>query len=39
MAMVKPGELQFGHVSETPHDWEQRFEKIDLENLKRQGKV
>nr|XP_023015970.1 uncharacterized protein LOC111505405 isoform X1 [Leptinotarsa decemlineata] len=39
VAMEKPNELEFGHVRETPNDWEQRFEKINLENLKRQGKV
>lgn len=39
MAMEKPDQLEFGHVRETPKDWEQRFEKINLENLNRQGKV
>ncbi|KAG5898514.1 hypothetical protein JTB14_038468 [Gonioctena quinquepunctata] len=39
VAMEKPDELEFGHVRETPNDWEQRFEKINLQNLKRQGKV
>lgn len=39
VAMEKPEELSFGHVKETPHDWEQRFEKLNLKNLNRQGKV
>lgn len=39
MAMEKPDQLEFGHVRETPYDWEQRFEKLDLATLKRQGKV
>ncbi|XP_057653647.1 uncharacterized protein LOC130892306 isoform X1 [Diorhabda carinulata] len=39
VAMDKPDELEFGHVRETPNDWEQRYEKLNLENLNRQGKV
>ncbi|XP_045477591.1 uncharacterized protein LOC123682830 isoform X1 [Harmonia axyridis] len=39
MAQHKPGEIEFGHVSETPNDWEQRFEKINFEDNNRQGKV
>ncbi|KAJ8915104.1 hypothetical protein NQ315_000356 [Exocentrus adspersus] len=39
MAMEKPNELQFGHVAENPNNWEQRFEKINLDSLQRQGKV
>lgn len=39
MAQESPEELEFGHVRETPHDWEQRYEKMNLRNLKRQGKV
>lgn len=36
---MSPQEIEFGHVRETPDDWEQRFEKINLENLAHQGKV
>ncbi|CAH1988157.1 unnamed protein product [Acanthoscelides obtectus] len=39
MAMEQPGQLEFGHVAETPKYWEQRFEKLNLDNLHRQGKV
>lgn len=39
IAQNKPEELEFGHVRETPTDWEQRFEKLNLDNLNRQGKV
>ncbi|XP_072394850.1 uncharacterized protein [Diabrotica undecimpunctata] len=39
VAMEKPDELEFGHVRETPNDWEQRYEKLNLETLKHQGKV
>ncbi|KAK9883753.1 hypothetical protein WA026_001941 [Henosepilachna vigintioctopunctata] len=39
VAQHKPDELEFGHVYETPNDWEQRFEKIDIKNNTRKGKV
>ncbi|XP_060523153.1 uncharacterized protein LOC132700059 isoform X1 [Cylas formicarius] len=39
VAQHNPKEIEFGHVCENPNDWEQRFEKINLENLNRQGKV
>lgn len=39
MAQLSPEELEFGHVRETPDDWEQRFEKINLNNRTHQGKV
>ncbi|XP_066259798.1 uncharacterized protein [Euwallacea similis] len=39
VAKNNPKELEFGHVFENLNDWEQRFEKLNLENLNRQGKV
>lgn len=39
MAQHKPDEIEFGHVCETPDDWEQRFEKINLQDKQHQGKV
>ncbi|XP_050298065.1 uncharacterized protein LOC126737277 isoform X1 [Anthonomus grandis grandis] len=39
MAQHNPKEIEFGHVFENSNDWEQRFEKINLDNLSRQGKV
>lgn len=39
MAQLKPEEIEFGHVCESPHDWEQRFEKINLAEHSRKGKV
>ncbi|XP_018570832.1 uncharacterized protein LOC108910635 isoform X1 [Anoplophora glabripennis] len=39
VAMEKPDEVEFGHVAENSDNWEQRFEKINLGNLQRQGKV
>lgn len=39
MAQNKPDEIEFGHVCETPEDWEQRFEKINLQDKQHQGKV
>lgn len=31
--------IQFGHVCENPHEWEQRFEKRDFNQNLYQGKV
>lgn len=39
VAMEKPNELEFGHVAENSNNWEQRYEKINLDDLQRQGKV
>ncbi|KAH1015925.1 uncharacterized protein LOC109538238 [Dendroctonus ponderosae] len=39
VAQNNPKEIEFGHVAENPKNWEQRFEKINLENLNHQGKV
>lgn len=39
MAKLVPDEIEFGHVCEDPNDWEQRFEKINLKDNTRQGKV
>uniref|UniRef100_A0A0C9RKW8 MltF_0 protein n=1 Tax=Fopius arisanus TaxID=64838 RepID=A0A0C9RKW8_9HYME len=36
---VAPLEFHFGHVFENPNEWEQRFEKTDVENNQFQGKV
>ncbi|XP_015121900.1 uncharacterized protein LOC107044509 [Diachasma alloeum] len=36
---VAPLEFHFGHVFENPNEWEQRFEKKDIENNQFQGKV
>lgn len=37
--MLAPHKIQFGHVCETPDDWEQRFERKDFKENKHQGKV
>lgn len=34
-----PFELEFGHISETPLSWEERYERQDLANQRHQGKV
>ncbi|GJQ72522.1 hypothetical protein Trydic_g3593 [Trypoxylus dichotomus] len=39
IAQLVPKELEFGHVKETPFSWEQRFEKIDLDQNRHQGKA
>ncbi|XP_043278600.1 uncharacterized protein [Venturia canescens] len=36
---LEPLKIQFGHVCENPHEWEQRFERKDLKNNQHQGKV
>nr|XP_022910428.1 uncharacterized protein LOC111421495 [Onthophagus taurus] len=38
-AQLIPDEKEFGHVFEDPLRWEQRFEKIHLDNNRHQGKV
>lgn len=38
-SQLKPEEIEFGHVCESPSDWEQRFEKINLAENSRKGKV
>ncbi|KAI4456923.1 hypothetical protein MML48_8g00016395 [Holotrichia oblita] len=39
IAQLFPKELEFGHVKETPFSWEQRFEKINLDDNRHQGKA
>ncbi|XP_075233837.1 uncharacterized protein LOC142331690 [Lycorma delicatula] len=34
-----PLQIEFGHIKETPEDWEQRYEKKDDKNKRYQGKV
>jgi hypothetical protein len=34
-----PDQIEFGHVCEDPHDWEQRYEKKDLAKQRHQGQV
>lgn len=34
-----PGQIEFGHVCEDPHEWEQRYEKKDLAKQRHQGQV
>ncbi|XP_044727474.1 uncharacterized protein LOC123291082, partial [Chrysoperla carnea] len=36
---LAPDKLEFGHVCEGPHDWEQRYERKDFGAKKHQGKV
>lgn len=31
--------MEFGHVCESPHEWEQRFEIIDHDNNRRKGQA
>ncbi|KAJ4441147.1 hypothetical protein ANN_10997 [Periplaneta americana] len=39
--MIKsgPDQIEFGHVCEDPHEWEQRYEKKDLAKHRHQGQV
>lgn len=39
LAQLAPLIWEFGHVRETPDDWEQRFEKIDAGEHTHRGKV
>ncbi|KAK5641169.1 hypothetical protein RI129_009716 [Pyrocoelia pectoralis] len=39
VARLLPDEIEFGHVRENDNEWEQRFEKMNLNNRSRQGKV
>ncbi|KRT84506.1 hypothetical protein AMK59_519 [Oryctes borbonicus] len=39
VAQLEPKEVEFGHVKETPYSWEQRFEKINLDQNRQQGKA
>jgi hypothetical protein len=34
-----PDQIEFGHVCEDPHTWEQRYEKKDLAKHRHQGQV
>ncbi|KAF6204967.1 hypothetical protein GE061_019134 [Apolygus lucorum] len=34
-----PDLLEFGHVCEDPHNWEQRFERLHLKDNRRQGQL
>lgn len=34
-----PKQVEFGHVCEDPNDWEQRFERKDLDKQHHQGQV
>jgi hypothetical protein len=34
-----PHQIEFGHVCENPHEWEQRYEKKDLAKHRHQGQV
>jgi hypothetical protein len=34
-----PHQIEFGHVCENPHEWEQRYEKKDLAKQRHQGQV
>lgn len=36
---LDPMTIQFGHVCENPHEWQQRFEKRDFNKNNHQGKV
>lgn len=31
--------FEYGHIYETPHAWEERFEDLDLINNRNRGKV
>lgn len=34
-----PDQIEFGHVCEDPHEWQQRYEKKDLAKQRHQGQV
>lgn len=36
---LSPYKIEFGHVCEDPHNWEQRYEKKDFKNHRDMGKV
>lgn len=36
---LSPHKLEFGHVCEDPHNWEQRYERKDFKNHRDMGKV
>jgi hypothetical protein len=36
---LSPYKIEFGHVCEDPHSWEQRYEKKDYKNHRDMGKV
>lgn len=36
---LSPTLLEFGHVKETPDDWEQRYERKNMAENRHQGKV
>lgn len=38
-SQLSPHELEFGHVMENDHRWEERYEKKDLKDNRHQGKV
>jgi len=39
MLQSGPHQIEFGHVCEDPHEWEQRYEKKDLAKQRHQGQV
>jgi len=39
MLQSGPDQIEFGHVCEDPHGWEQRYEKKDLAKQRHQGQV
>jgi hypothetical protein len=39
MLQSGPDQIEFGHVCEDPHGWEQRYEKKDLAQHRHQGQV
>jgi len=39
MLQSGPDQIEFGHVCEDPHVWEQRYEKKDLAKQRHQGQV
>jgi hypothetical protein len=39
MLQSGPYQIEFGHVCEDPHEWQQRYEKKDLAKQRHQGQV
>lgn len=36
---LKPHQIDFGHLSENPNGWEERYERKNLKSQRYQGKV
>lgn len=36
---IKPHQIDFGHLSENPNGWEERYERKNLKSQRYQGKV